>query len=213
MNIFKGEGAQLQSNTRSSRRASSSSRLRRENTIEVNLRDFDQFFNTIDPSPFHEKDLDNDLEEFIVSWAKEYPLDEPVKLVVYLQNIDLGSDAQAIIERAVHNYFAYRADLSRRELRQLFRTGRISLVIGLSFLTLCLSAANVIAGLRVPGWRIVLESLTIAGWVAMWHPMELYLYGWWPLRHAGRIYFKLSRIPVQVHLSGKAREKGAVRVS
>jgi hypothetical protein len=45
-----------------------------EKTIEVNLEDLEQFFNTMDPSPFHEKDLDHDLEEFIVSWATEYYL-------------------------------------------------------------------------------------------------------------------------------------------
>ena len=45
----------------------------RVNTIEVKLQEFEQLFNTIDPSPFHEKDLDHDLEEFIVSWATEYP--------------------------------------------------------------------------------------------------------------------------------------------
>src|SRR5262245_11688636 len=93
----------------------------RENAIEVNIRDLDQFFNTIDPSPFHEKDLDDDLEEFIVSWAKEYPIEEPLRLVVYLQNAQLGKDAHAIIERAVYNYFRHRAELSRRELRQLLR--------------------------------------------------------------------------------------------
>jgi len=38
-----------------------------EKTIEVNLEDLEQFFNTMDPSPFHEKDLEHDLEEFIVS--------------------------------------------------------------------------------------------------------------------------------------------------
>jgi hypothetical protein len=42
------------------------------NTIEIKLQEFEQLFNTIDPSPFHEKDLDHDLEEFIESWAKEY---------------------------------------------------------------------------------------------------------------------------------------------
>ena len=44
---------------------------KRENTIEVNLQDLEQFFNTMDPSPFHKKDLDDELEEFIVSWATE----------------------------------------------------------------------------------------------------------------------------------------------
>jgi hypothetical protein len=66
---------------------------KRENTIEVSLEDFEQFFNTIDPSPFHRKDLDHDLEEFIVSWATEYPLNEPLRLVVYLQNRLSGTDA------------------------------------------------------------------------------------------------------------------------
>ena len=108
---------------------------KRENTIAVNLDDLEQFFNTMDPSPFHEKDLDHDLEEFIVSWATEYPLPEPIRLVVQLQNRPSGIDAQSVIERAVHNYFRYRTELNQRELKQLLREGRISLVIGLSFLT------------------------------------------------------------------------------
>jgi len=108
-------------------------RVQRGHTIEVNLQNVNQFFNTIDPSPFHEKDLDDDLEEFIVSWAREYPVDEPVRLVVHLQNPQLCDEAQAIIQQATHNYFNYRAEVSRRELRQLFRTGRISLAIGISF--------------------------------------------------------------------------------
>jgi hypothetical protein len=65
-----------------------------EKTIEVNLEDFEQFFNTMDPSPFHEKDLDHDLEEFIVSWATEYSLHDPLRLVVYLQNRPPGTDAR-----------------------------------------------------------------------------------------------------------------------
>jgi len=42
------------------------------------------------------------------------------------------------------------------------------------------------------------QSLTIAGWVAMWRPMEIYLYSWWPLRRRGKIFDKLSRMPVEV---------------
>ena len=114
----------------------------RVNTIEVNLEDFEQFFNTIDPSPFHEKDLDGDLEEFIVSWATEYSLHEPLRLVVYLQNRPLDIDAQKVIERAVHNYFAYKTALNQPEFKVLLREGRLSLAIGLLFLTLCLSGGH-----------------------------------------------------------------------
>jgi hypothetical protein len=51
--------------------------------VELNLRDVNQLFNTIDPSPFREKDLDRDAEEFIVSWTREFPLRSPVLLVIY----------------------------------------------------------------------------------------------------------------------------------
>jgi hypothetical protein len=173
----------------------------RENTIEVNLQDLEQFFNTMDPSPFHEKDLDEDLEEFIVSWATEYPLHEPLRLVVHLQNRPPGTDAQNVIERAVHNYFAYKTALNQREFKHLLREGRLSLLIGLVFLTLCLSGGQLANRFQIPGASIVETSLTIAGWVAMWHPMDVFLYGWWPLRQAGKVYRKLSAIPVEVKYS------------
>ncbi len=126
-----------------------------EKTIEVNLEDLEQFFNTMDPSPFHEKDLEHDLEEFIVSWATEYSLHDPLRLVVYLQNRSPGTDAQSVIERAVHNYFAYRTGLNQREFKQLLREGRISLLIGLLFLTVCLSGGQMASRLDIPGANIV----------------------------------------------------------
>jgi hypothetical protein len=31
--------------------------------------------------------------------------------------------------------------------------------------------------------------------------MDVFLYGWWPLRRAGKVYRKLSAIPVEVRYS------------
>jgi hypothetical protein len=47
------------------------------------------------------------------------------------------------------------------------------------------------------------EGLTIIGWVAMWRPIDIYLYRWWPLRRLGRYYRKLAEIPVKVRLPAK----------
>jgi hypothetical protein len=82
--------------------------VRREN--ELRLRELDQFFNSIEPSPFHEKDLDHDVEEFIVSWATEHPLHEPLRLIVHLVMEVPGTNAQQVIEQAVQNYFACKAE-------------------------------------------------------------------------------------------------------
>ena len=30
--------------------------------------------------------------------------------------------------------------------------------------------------------RMASESLLIGGWVAMWRPLEVFIYDWWPVR-------------------------------
>ena len=151
----------------------------------------------MDPSPFHEKDLDHDAEEFIVSWMQEYPLRDPVSLVVHVNQS--RDDAQQLVEAAVHHYFAYRTKLNRMELHRLLKQGRISLVIGLAFLAACLLASELLLRLETSPFLTVLRtSLTIAGWVAMWRPMQIFLYEWWPIRRVGRIFEKMSHMPVEV---------------
>jgi hypothetical protein len=169
------------------------------NHIQLNLRDINQLFNTIDPSPFPEKDLDRSAEDFIVSWAQEFPIDEPVDLVVYLRKLPEGHHAKHLVEEAIHHYFSYRTRLNQMEFRRLMRQGRTSLLVGFSFLGLCLLITEILlpkeSGI-LPDF--IQQGVTIAGWVAMWRPMEIYLYDWWPVRHRGKIFYKLSQMPVEV---------------
>jgi hypothetical protein len=167
--------------------------------IELNLRDVEQLFNTMDPSPFHEKDLDHDAEEFILSWAQEYHLHEPVELVVHLEKAPDQGNPTRLVTDAVQNYFGYRARLNELEFKRLMKQGRTSLLVGVSFLLLCLAAIELFA-LRLPGTlaKFLSEGLTIAGWVAMWKPMQIYLYDWWPLRRRGQIFKKLSTMSIEV---------------
>ncbi len=167
--------------------------------VEINVKNMVQLFNTMDPSPFKERDIDRDAEEFIVSWVREFPVADPVALVVYLKEYPADREPQPIIEQAMHHYFEERARINGLELRRLFKEGRQSLLIGLLFLAGCLALSNAIGGQTagtVPA--LAHESLTIAGWVAMWKPMQVYLYDWWPLRRRGKIFEKLSRVPVEV---------------
>jgi hypothetical protein len=166
--------------------------------ISVKLHDVSQLFNSMDPSPFIEKDLDDDAEEFIVSWAQEYAPDAPVRLRVYLEQWP-SEDPREMVKTAVHNHFAHRTELTRLELRRLLKQGRESLLIGLVFLSACLVASQMLLGHDDGTWaEIVRESLTIAGWVAMWKPMQIYLYDWWPVRRRERVFAKLSHMPVEV---------------
>jgi hypothetical protein len=172
--------------------------------IELRVAELGQMFNSMDPSPFREKDLDDDAEEYIVSWAKELGSEKPPALLVHLDKPAVIPDAANAIRDAVHTFFAHRSELTSQRLHQLLRTGRTSLMIGLLFL-----AGSVAGG----DWAVrllrhshlapvVRESLLIGGWVAMWRPLEIFLYDWWPIRNERRIYDRLSRMPVRIVCTG-----------
>jgi len=166
--------------------------------IELELRGMSQLFNAMDPSPLENKDLNDDVEEFIVSSSQEYRPDQALTLRIHLEEWP-AEDPTDQIRNSIHNYFAYRANLNHLAFRRLMRRGRASLLIGLLFLAACLVTTKLLLGDHRGTWAGILrESLTIAGWVAMWRPMEIYLYDWWPLRRKGRLYRKLSHIPVQI---------------
>ncbi len=178
--------------------------------IAIRLGTIDQLFNSMDPSPFHEQDLDRDAEEFIMSWAQEFPRREPIALAIHLDEAIKGEHTPELIERSVHHYFAYRAKLNKRELHRLWKDGRKSLLIGLTFMAACLFTAGLLPTADTHrAWSVVREGLTIAGWVAMWRPMQIYLYDWWPLRRRGQIFEKMSCMDVEVQTgtkTGKGRK-------
>src|SRR5262245_13899161 len=102
--------------------------------IELNLSRLSQLFNSFDPSPFHERDLDQDAEEYIVSSAEEIPHRHPLSLVIYLPADQLPDAAAFGLTETIHHYFAYREAHERRRFRLLFHDGRIALVTGVLFL-------------------------------------------------------------------------------
>ena len=53
--------------------------------IEVRVAELRQLLNAIDPSPFRERDLDPNAEQFIVDWARDLPRDAPLALRVHLE--------------------------------------------------------------------------------------------------------------------------------
>jgi hypothetical protein len=168
--------------------------------IDVYLRDLSQLFHSMDPSPFHEKALDPDAEEFIVSSAKELPGDVAPSLVVFVDQLEASPKEVSIVSQAIRVHFARRAEMKRRELRQLLRLGRISLGIGVPILAISVGAGNLVAQSMSarPLAEVLRESLVIGGWVAMWRPMELLLYDWWPVRNDQRLFQQLSRMEVRV---------------
>jgi hypothetical protein len=178
--------------------------------IEVRVRDLSQLFNSMDPSPFHEKDLDNGAEEWIVSSAQELRDGGlPLRLVVHVEKKIGLKDAEEVVAKAVYAFFQRQAELKGRELRQLLRVGRKSLLIGMTAVTCGVLAGDLAVNMMKDQdslAQIIRESLLIGGWVAMWRPIEIFLYDWWPIRDRRRLYERLQNMDVVVRYCGERCE-------
>lgn len=172
---------------------------RRSGTIDLHLREVAQLFDSLDPCPFYERDLDVEAEEYIVASARELP-QRPQVIVVYLDRSSGEADEARNLEKAINQHFARKLKLASRELRVLLRRGWISLLIGLTFLGMLLGLSEVVLRQMTPGplASVLRESLVIGGWVALWRPLEIFLYEWWPIVGQRKTYAALTRMPVNV---------------
>ena len=170
--------------------------------IEVHVPDLRRLFNAIDPSPLSSKDLDPKVEEFVVSWARALSRDAHIAFV-FIADSHAGESEIAAVREAVPAYFRERSLSAGRRLSQLFRVGRTSLLIGVVFLAVAITLAGLID--RALGTRrvaaLIHESMVIGGWVAMWRPLEIFLYDWWPIRAERKLFERLSAAPIQIRFS------------
>jgi len=167
-------------------------------SIELRITSLEQLFNSLDPFPFLERDLDKSAEEFIVGWARELPSSGTIRIVIHLPSPQMEQARKSDIEDALHRYFAYRAEMIGRDLSELFRIGRRSLAIGLAVLLFCIGLREFsLSSFGRDGiFAFVNEGLIILGWVANWKPLEVFLYDWWPVASHRNLYRRLARAEV-----------------
>ena len=173
--------------------------------IDIKLRTAQQLFDGRDPAPFRERDLDENAVEYISGAVEDLPPKGDVKIVLWISEEPTSQISTETIVEAVHGHFLDEWDRLDRQSRQYVRRGQLFLLVGLSVLIVFLTLAELTVMLPVGHVRQVLrEGLVITGWVAMWRPLEVLLYDWWPLVHQRRLVRRMLDVPVIVHF-----ERGA----
>lgn len=168
-----------------------------EAVIELRIRQIAQLFESLDPSPFHERDLDAAAAAYILDWARELPRDRPIVIRIHL--VDAATARPEELAAAIRGYFAEEAEAVRRDLRELFAMGRLYLAIGVAALALAILGGNLARAVFAPPLSALMqEGLIILGWVANWKPLETFLYDWLPLRRRRRLFGRLARARIEL---------------
>lgn len=165
--------------------------------VELRLDRLARLYNSLDPSPFREKELDAAVDDYIIGSAEDLG-GKRMRLVVLLSEPELRQTRAADIIESIHNHFAWRAAAEERRLHSELRRGRRSLVIGLGFLVLCLIVRQLLPIANAAAGASLREGLLIVGWVAMWGPIDVFLYGWWPIAGRRRMFARPAQIEVEV---------------
>jgi hypothetical protein len=167
--------------------------------IEVRVKSAQQLFDSRDPAPFRERDLDDDFVEYIVSSAREFSYSTPLKIVIYIEDNEAKDLPKASIREAIHSYLTYQIDLQRGNLKTFMKRSQVYLLIGILVLFICLTfSQRVQVPINQGPIDILREGLIIFGWVSMWKPIELILYDWYPLFEKLRFFKKLLATEIDI---------------
>jgi len=167
--------------------------------IDMRLRCAAQIFDGRDPAPFRERDLDDDAVAYLLSAVQELPRRAAFKIVVSISGApDPGVSTEAVVE-AVRAQFEHETHMIEGNMRKQLRRGQLALFVGLTVLVVFLSLAELAQGIGNLHIRsIVREGLVITGWVAMWRPLDVLLYEWWPLTDERALRRRIAAATVDV---------------
>ncbi len=165
--------------------------------VELRLDRIPRLYNSLDPAPFHEKELEAAADDYIVGSAEDAG-GRPMRLIVMLPAEELVRPEAEQVPASIRHHFELRRDSERRLLRGMWWRGRVALLIGVVFLALCLFARSLLLASSSTAAHIVAEGLLIVGWVAMWGPLDVFLYGWWPIWSRYRLFDRLTRLEVEM---------------
>jgi hypothetical protein len=168
--------------------------------IEIRIKSVEQLFNSFDPAPFRERELDSDAERHIVSYAREAATSSPVELVIYLPPATITPTLAEELAAAIGNHFELRAREQEIELNELRRLGRKGLVVGLLVMLFATLAGIALTNAfpKSSFFETIEQSLIIFAWVALWRPAEILLYDRWPLIRERKLFQRLAAAPVIV---------------
>ncbi|MCK6369799.1 MAG: hypothetical protein L6Q83_00495 [Gammaproteobacteria bacterium] len=128
-----------------------------------------------------------------------------VRATIILPASARSADLESRCRSTLQQYCALRITQIGNDRGSLRQEGLATLWRGLLFLALCLSAMNLVGEPRFLPPRIayfIYEGLVIAGWVALWYPLDVLLYQGWPLAREQRLYAALAAMELRFEFVG-----------
>lgn len=127
----------------------------------------------------------------------------PVSTRIVLPASERAPDLEGRCRAALRAVLERRLERNRNDARSLRQEGYATLWRGLVFLALCLLGSRLMGETTLlPGVvaRFIDEGLVIAGWVALWYPLDVLLYQRWSLARERWLYASLRDMRLEFEI-------------
>ncbi|KZK73479.1 MAG: hypothetical protein A3K90_01755 [Pelodictyon luteolum] len=147
-------------------------------------------------APYHRKDLDDDLVEYLAGCVQEIGrADFVIRFAFDQQPEDVLMEE---VRSGVNFFFIYQRELELAAIRKMLQVSFMLLLSGLVMLaaSLWLPGQFEIPDAGAAPSRILVEGLTIAAWVAIWEALVRFLMDWTPKIRRARRFRRIASAPV-----------------
>lgn len=150
-------------------------------TLRLKVSSIEGLFDSQDPRDIPERNLNFEWLEYIFEVMNDKPGKYPIDLDISAKSIGEEWDIETLPD-VLHEEFKNYDVLLRRRLKDNFRLGRTSLLIALMTLAGFILLSELVHLVSTGFFqRAFEEGFLIIGWVALWRPVEILLYDWWPI--------------------------------
>ena len=130
-----------------------------------------------DPHTSEQSKLNLVIEEYLIDEADRIPINVPI--VIELRFNQKKENDTEIAGQIIANNFRRLVDNELLRKKREIKRWRFNLIIGISFLVICMALSQLFSKFVDGAWASVLkETFSIIGWVALWEPASYFLYGW-----------------------------------
>jgi hypothetical protein len=172
--------------------------------VKLDLSSLDELFVETEFNPLRGKVEEVSGLERLANQLRPLPR-APVCARIRLPASERTPDLEERCRAALNAVAERRLERNRNDARSLRMEGYATLWRGLVFLALCLLGSRLMGEIDLlPGFveRFIDEGLVIAGWVALWYPLDVLLYQRWPLARERRLYESLRDMQLEFEFRG-----------
>ena len=142
--------------------------------LDIQLEDYRDAYSSWDYSPFINRDLDEDLLEYIMSCSYEIPIKKNMTIRLHLLNQLKDEKREKKSVEGIYNYFDYKIRVVKNEQFRMIRKIVGFFIIGTILLLAATFVKHNIDNLILN--ELLSEGLFIGGWVMIWEMFSIWFF-------------------------------------